>query len=83
VKTALDDEQIDDARFYLVSADGLDGCRERADKVRDKVAEALRQARSARRGRPLARRRREAAGRRGARRVLRPPRRHGLGDAPA
>jgi hypothetical protein len=41
VKTALDDEKVDDARFYLLSADGLDGCRERADKVRDKVAAAL------------------------------------------
>jgi hypothetical protein len=41
VKQALDDEDPDRARFYLTSADGLDGCGERADKVRERVAAAL------------------------------------------
>lgn len=41
-KNALDDDDdLDRARFYLKSADALDGCGDRADKVRDKIATAL------------------------------------------
>ena len=43
VRDALEGDEIDEdrARFFLASADALDGCRERADGVRDKVAIAL------------------------------------------
>jgi hypothetical protein len=41
VRRALDDQDPDRARFYLTSADGLDGCGERADEVREPVAAAL------------------------------------------
>jgi hypothetical protein len=35
------DDDLDLARFFLRSADALDGCGERADKVRDEIAAAL------------------------------------------
>ena len=41
IDQALDDEEPDRARFFLASADGLDGCEQRADKMRERVASAL------------------------------------------
>jgi len=40
-KRALGDDDLDRAAFYLHSADALDGCGDRADKVRDDISSAL------------------------------------------